>query len=223
MSRPWQGEEVLLVGHSQMEGFGPLLQERFERTGAKAVHLHAERGANIRKFRRDIYAGYRPIPAALSDTIPVVVVALSGNGAVTDSRELAGNLDFIRAEYPRALIFWLGHTVTITGDPEADAERARAAELEARTVPDRPGFVFVDMRLAAELAPDGLHYTARGYRQLAAHAWRQILAATAPEPQRFPWFALGGCALLGGALGYGARKLRDRRAAGDEDDGGGGE
>ena len=216
---PWKDHDVLLVGHSQMEGFGPRLAAHFERTGAR-VHLHAVRGLNVRGFRRAVYGGDRPISAELSDRIPFVVVALSGNGAVTEERELAGNLDFLRAEYPRAVIFWLSHTKTRTGSAD-DAEREDAYRLEQSIVPHRDGFVLIDMWEAskAPLAADGIHHTDAGYQQLADLAWRQLVTVARNrwrQPTLRPWPILLGAAGLGLAVGFGANAIR-RRLGEDEE------
>lgn len=213
-ARPWRGQEALLLGHSQMEGMAPYLRAHLLGDGVRVVHTYAERGTNVVKLRRALYNGRRDrvLARSLADEIPLVVVALSGNGAVTDPLALRANLDWLRAEYPRALIAWLGHTITETGTA-ADEERARAAELEAREVPARRGFVWIDMRLPGlPLATDGIHHTRAGYERLADHAWARLQAETEDEG-RVPWVAvLGGGAVAGVLLTLGARWWMGRRA-----------
>lgn len=193
-----------------MEGLAPFLQPKLVRAGARVVHTYAVRGINVRALQRRVRDGLRIIPASLADEIPFVVVALSGNGAVTDPLELRSNLDWIRAEYPRALIAFLGHTITETGT-SADQERARAAELEARIVPARRGFLWVDMRLRGlPLAGDRVHHTREGYRRLANHAWNQIVRATEDESS-VPWPVIVlGAAAVGVAAAYGYRRWTKR-------------
>ena len=129
---------------------------------------------------------------------------------MTDPLELRSNLDWLRAEYPNALIAFCGHTVTRTGT-SADQDRARAAELEARIVPTRRGFLWIDMRLPdLPLAADGVHQTREGYRRLANHAWNQIVRATRDETS-VPWAAiLIGAAAVGVAAVYGYRRWSKR-------------
>jgi len=181
MSRPWRNREALLLGHSQMEGMAPHFVERLRRSRARTVYQHIERGLSLRTLQRDLQLGRRQVLAPeVADELPFAIVALSGNGPpVTAARDLQSNIYWLRAEFPQALIAWLGHTITDTGTA-ADEQRARAAELEARLVPSTlPGFIHVDMRVPdAPLAADGLHFTRAGYRQMADHAWAQILEAT---------------------------------------------
>ncbi|MCA9604913.1 MAG: hypothetical protein KC619_04940 [Myxococcales bacterium] len=212
MSRPWVAEDVLLLGHSQMEGLAPFLTQHLHDAGAGTVHVFAERGTNVRRLRRERYLGLEIVPPSLADQLRVVLVALSGNGAVTDPAELRANMDWLRAEYPRALLVWLGHTTTRT-DTDADAERARAAALEARVVPADPHFLWVDMRLpSAPLAPDGIHHTREGYRQLAAHAWAQILDGTREASGVGVLPVVVGGLLAGVLAAFGARAIARRRA-----------
>jgi len=219
VSRPWRNREALLLGHSQMEGMAPFFVNKLRRSRVRTIHTHIERGLNLQRVQRDVRYGRRQIlPPSVADELPFAIVALSGNGAVTDPRQLESNLYWLRAEYPRALIAWLGHTITRTSDAEADEERARAAELESRLVPTTlSGFVWVDMRLpSALLAGDGIHHTREGYRQLVDHAWAQILEATDRSSARSALPAiLGGAALgLAGVLGYRAwQSQRDKRSS----------
>ncbi|MGE3632251.1 MAG: hypothetical protein AB7P00_20295 [Sandaracinaceae bacterium] len=209
MSRPWQGNEVLLLGHSQMEGMAPSLRARFLGAGARVVHTFVERGIDVAALQREVVGGLRILPRSLADTIPVVVVALSGNGTVHDPLVLQSHLEWLRAEYPRALIAWLGYTRSRTGTAE-DTARERAAELEARLVPTHRGVLWIDMRLdGLPLSADGIHHTQDGYRQLADHAWARILRGTrAASASPWPTVALLGAlgALLGAAIAYGARR-----------------
>jgi len=205
-----------------MEGMAPFFVDKLRQTRVRTIHQHIERGINLRRLERDVrYRRRQVLAPGAADELPFAIVALSGNGAVTDARELESNIFWLRAEYPRALIAWLGHTITRTSDPEADEERARAAELEARLVPaTRPGFIWVDMRLpSAPLAPDGLHHTREGYGQLVDHAWAHVLEATA-QRSHSPWpLILGGAAMgLAGVVGYRAwQRRRDQRGEGSTD------
>ncbi|MFK7990882.1 MAG: hypothetical protein AB8I08_32985 [Sandaracinaceae bacterium] len=217
-ARPWRGQEALLLGHSQMEGMAPYLRAHLLQDGARVVHTYAERGTNVARLRRAVYAGRRVLNASLADEIPLVVVALSGNGAVTGPLALRANLDWLRAEYPRALIAWLGHTITETGTA-ADQERARAAELEAREVPARSGFVWIDMRVPGlPLSADGVHHTRAGYERLADHAWSRLQEQAMADNNSVPWaVVLGGGAVAGVLLTLGARWWMGRGVAVGED------
>ncbi|HHH28711.1 MAG TPA: hypothetical protein ENK57_10260, partial [Polyangiaceae bacterium] len=82
MTQPWTNKDVLLLGHSQMEGLAPSLRRLLRDSGAGTVHVYAERGLNARRLRQQRYRGLHIIPAALADELPVLIVALSGNGAV---------------------------------------------------------------------------------------------------------------------------------------------
>lgn len=205
--RPWQGDEVLLLGHSLMEGFGPALRDRFQATGARIVHLYAQRGISVRTLQQQVRGGLQVIPRSVADKIPVVVVSLSGNGSVLDALELRANTEWLRAEYPRALIIWLGQTITRTGTV-ADQYRAHAAEFEAQLISTLERFLWVDLRMPTlQLAPDGIHPTGEGYRLLAERIWTQVLAGTKPRPSSWP-MVLGGAAALGLAAFAGHRVLR---------------
>lgn len=219
MSRPWRNRDALLLGHSQMEGLAPHFVERLRQTRARTIHQYIERGLNLPRLMRDVrYRRRQVLESSIADRLPFAMVALSGNGAVTRAAELESLLYWLCAEYPRATIAWLGHTITRSADPADDEERARAAELEAQLVPTTlEGFLWIDMRLpSAPLAPDGIHLTREGYRQLADHAWTQILTATREPPSPTPWgpFLLGGAALgLTAAIGYRAWQSREAREA----------
>jgi len=199
-----------------MEGMAPFFVERLRQTRARTIHQHIERGINLRRLQRDVrYGRRRVLEPGVADELPFAIVALSGSGAVTSAQQLESNLYWLRAAYPKALIAWLGHTVTRTRDAEADEERARAAELEAQLVPSTlDDFLWVDMRLEdAPLAPDGLHHTRAGYRQLVDHAWAQIIAGTTALRSRSWAPALFGGVVLGLAatLGYRALERREHK------------
>ncbi len=45
MSRPWRNREVLLLGHSQMEGMAPFFIDKLRQSRVRTIHQHIERGA----------------------------------------------------------------------------------------------------------------------------------------------------------------------------------
>ncbi len=190
--------QVGIIGDSQSEGLAPSLVPRLQRKGLEVTSTMLVRGMSLRSLlaSSSLTAQARAVAGSSPDAL---IVILGGNNRIENPTEYAALVDRFLSQIARLPkeIWWVGPAASrhsIWGP-----RHARTRAIQSQVLPARADITWIDAwpmtRSGVEFAPDGLHFTRRGYA-----TWAPRLADEMPPSA--PLGLLLGAALLGGALGF---------------------
>lgn len=182
---------VILVGDSHMQALGPRLTDVLEPQGVEVVAVLANPGKSTKW-----YSEQRVVERAVEQHQPdAVVFVLGGNDQCWGEPEHRLYMDKLRQQVGGTRIVWVGPPAARRADVDT---RHACSTAYGRTVARSWGVPFLNLRAIApeaEYQADGVHFTARGYDDMALDLGRPLADALSRSNSRLG-FVVGAASLL---------------------------